>query len=106
MAKDYARKFYASAAWVRTQAAYMESRHYICERCGDVACIVHHKKHITPKIINDPEVTLNWDNLEALCQDCHNKEHFERGGACVNGLEFNEQGELTRRPPRQQDFDV
>lgn len=36
---------------------------------------VHHKKHLTPKNINDPEITLNWDNLELLCLDCHRKEH-------------------------------
>lgn len=23
-------------------------------------------------------VTLCWDNLEALCQDCHNKEHHKQ----------------------------
>ena len=22
--------------------------------------------------------TLGWDNLEALCQDCHNKEHHRQ----------------------------
>lgn len=36
---------------------------------------MHHKKHLTPKNINDPEITLNWDNLELLCLDCHQKEH-------------------------------
>lgn len=78
MAKDYARKFYSSAAWIKTQAAYMASQNYLCERCGDMACIVHHKKHITPQNIDDVNITLNWDNLEALCQDCHNKEHFAK----------------------------
>lgn len=28
--------------------------------------------------INDISVTLCWDNLEALCQDCHNKEHHKQ----------------------------
>ena len=104
MAKDYAKKFYASSAWIRTQAAFMESKNYICERCGDVACIVHHKKHINPRNINDPGITLSWNNLEALCQSCHNKEHLGKGGACKSGLQFNEQGELIEKPPRQQDF--
>lgn len=26
----------------------------------------------------DISVTLCWDNLEALCQDCHNKEHHKQ----------------------------
>lgn len=27
---------------------------------------------------NRGSVTLCWDNLEALCQDCHNKEHHKQ----------------------------
>ena len=30
------------------------------------------------KGINDISVTLCWDNLEALCQVCHNKEHHKQ----------------------------
>lgn len=26
--------------------------------------------------ISDPSVLLSFDNLEALCFDCHNAEHF------------------------------
>lgn len=96
MAKDYARKFYSSAAWIKTQAAYMASQNYLCERCGDMACIVHHKKHITPQNIDDVNITLNWDNLEALCQDCHNKEHFAKSGSCASGLRFDKGGNLIK----------
>lgn len=32
---------------------------------------VHHKIHLTPDNINDPEITLNYDNLMLLCRDCH-----------------------------------
>ena len=35
---------------------------------------MHHKIYLTPQNINDPAVTLAEDNLELLCQDCHNKE--------------------------------
>lgn len=76
MAKDYAKGFYSSRAWKQTQAAYMESRHYVCERCGGMARIVHHICYITPGNIQNPEITLNWDNLEALCMECHNQEHM------------------------------
>ena len=81
MAKDYAKGFYNSRAWKRTQAAYMESRHYVCERCGGMARIVHHIKYITPVNISQPEIALDWDNLEALCIDCHNQEHMGSGGS-------------------------
>lgn len=79
--KDYAKKFYLSAAWKRTRDAYVRYRCGICERCGAAGDIVHHKTYITPANINDPRVTLNFANLELLCQDCHNKEHFRRATA-------------------------
>lgn len=30
------------------------------------------------KAVEEISVTLCWDNLEALCQDCHNKEHHKQ----------------------------
>ena len=75
--KAWAKSFYLSAAWEQTRAAYLMSQDYICERCGEPAKIVHHKRYITRDNINDTNVTLCWDNLEALCQDCHNKEHHK-----------------------------
>jgi len=95
MAKDYALSFYRSPAWKDTQAAYMMSQHHLCERCGGMARIVHHVRYITPENISNPNITLSWDNLEALCQDCHNAEHMGKGGACAEGLQFNEYGELA-----------
>lgn len=76
--KEWAKSFYLSTAWEDTRAAYLISQDYICERCGEPAKIVHHKRYITRENINDTSVTLCWDNLEALCQDCHNKEHHKR----------------------------
>ena len=91
--KDYARGFYNSKRWRDTQAAYMSSQHYICERCGGMARIVHHKAYITPQNINDLNITLSWSNLEALCIDCHNKEHIS-GEVCAEGIRFNANGDL------------
>lgn len=62
----------------KTRAAYLMSQDYICERCGQPAKIVHHKRWLNRENINDISVTLCWDNLEALCQDCHNKEHHKQ----------------------------
>lgn len=94
---DYARSFYKSKAWRETQAAYMTARHYICERCGGVARIVHHKTYIAPCNIGNPHVTLTWDNLEALCIDCHNREHIS-SSACAEGLRFDDDGNLIEAP--------
>lgn len=80
--QEWAKKFYNSAAWDATRAAYLLSVNGLCERClrrGIVtpAKVVHHKKYLTPKNIGTATVTLSWDNLEALCQDCHNAEHHQ-----------------------------
>ena len=37
--------------------------------------IVHHKEYLSAENINDPSVSLSFDNLEGLCDDHHNKEH-------------------------------
>lgn len=76
--KEWAKQFYLSEAWQDTRQAYLSSHHYLCERCGEPAKIAHHKTYITRKNINNPDITLNQDNLEALCQDCHNKEHHKK----------------------------
>lgn len=55
----------------------MISQQNICEKCGEIAKIVHHKTHLTPENIADPFISLAHENLEALCQTCHNREHHE-----------------------------
>ena len=78
--KPYAEKFYKSQAWMRTREIYAASRGGLCERClakgrytpGE---IVHHKIYLTPENINDPSVTLSWENLELVCRECHAEEH-------------------------------
>ena len=61
-------RFYQSRAWRKTRNAYINSVHSICERCGSPADIVHHKIYIDIDNINNPDITLNWDNLEAVCR--------------------------------------
>ena len=74
--KDYDnRAFYISTAWRKISAAYLSSRNYVCERCGQPAKICHHKKWLNGQNVNDPAIALSFDNLEALCIACHNEEH-------------------------------
>lgn len=40
--------------------------------------IVHHKIHVTPENINNPDIVLNFEHLELLCRKCHAKEHEEQ----------------------------
>lgn len=95
MAKDYAVKFYKSKAWKRVRQAYFNSQFGLCERCGEPGEIVHHKTYITPENIHDPEITLNFNNLELLCQDCHNKEHHSKP-LTREGLTFDNKGNLIK----------
>ena len=83
MAKDFARQFYHTQAWKQTQAAYVKQAGGLCERClrnGLITAgvIVHHKIHLTPENIANPEIALNKENLELLCRDCHAAVHMKK----------------------------
>ena len=93
--------FYHSKQWRRLSKAFLLSKNYICERCGMPAEIAHHKQYITPQNINNPAITLNAANLEALCMDCHNAEHFGKGGPTAKGYVFNDNGEITPQTERE-----
>lgn len=83
MAKDFARSFYSSTMWRECRNAYASYRGHLCERCirrgilshGE---IVHHKIELTPENINDPNITLAFNNLELLCRPCHAEVHDQR----------------------------
>ena len=73
--------FYHTSAWLKCRDAYIASVGGMCERCAARGIarpgyIVHHRTHLDPSNINDPTILLSWDNLEYLCLDCHNAEHF------------------------------
>jgi 5-methylcytosine-specific restriction endonuclease McrA len=88
--------FYHSRPWRRLSRAFLLSRNYICERCGRPAEIAHHKKHLTAANVHDPAISLDPQNLEALCMECHNAEHFGTGGAIARGYAFDENGEFIQ----------
>jgi 5-methylcytosine-specific restriction endonuclease McrA len=95
--KPWAEQFYNSEAWRRTRAAFLMSKGGMCERCAaadkvEVATIAHHIVYLTPQNINDPWVSLSFDNLEALCQSCHNEEHH--GKPKENKYFFDEDGNI------------
>lgn len=81
--QPYARAFYKSQAWKKCRESYARSQGYICETCAKKGLctpgeIVHHIIEITPENINDPRVTLNWDNLRLVCRKCHGDEHAHK----------------------------
>ncbi|KZL94357.1 HNH endonuclease [Clostridium magnum] len=96
MAKEFAKKFYKSKTWKSCRDSYFIHRYGLCERCSKPGKIVHHKEKLTPANINNPKVSLNWDKLELLCQDCHNKEHMSNG-VTQYGLMFDSEGNLIKQ---------
>ena len=100
MAKTYAQKFYNSKRWTQFRQMYL-SEHPYCERCAQAGLLVpaehvHHIKYITPENINDPHITLSADNVEALCQPCHNNEHHGESDL-EESLFFDADGNIKKR---------
>ena len=98
--KPWAEQFYNSDAWRSCRDAFLQSKGYLCERCSTpddpvTAKIAHHKTYLTEQNVNDPYIALSWVNLEALCQDCHNKEHKAKPN---NRYRFDSDGKLL--PPK------
>lgn len=96
MAKAWAKDFYQSANWINARDYMLAKYHFICQKCKkQPAAIVHHIIWLTPKNINDPNITLGEKNLLPVCRECHAKIH-EGVSATVDGLMFNENGELVK----------
>ena len=99
MAKAWAKGFYNSKEWQACRESYIKSVNGLCEKCLEnnrinTGYIVHHIEELTTDNINNPEITLGWDNLMYLCQECHNRIHGEDHEVTREGLSFNEFGEL------------
>ena len=88
---EFADAFYRSRTWRRCRARYLQHVGGLCERCLQRGLTVpaeqvHHKIRLTPENLNDPAISLNWDNLEALCMTCHQAEHKQKRWMCdANG---------------------
>lgn len=101
MAQEFAKSFYNSKQWKKCRASFVAYRKTIdgglCQTCKeDIGYIVHHKEWLTPENINDPNITLNHNNLRYDCLVCHNKEK-------ENGEEekyfFGSDGQIHELPP-------
>lgn len=106
MAKEFAKAFYKSKAWESCRRAYIRDRIRIdggmCEVCQiNLGYIVHHKVGLTPDNINNPEISLSWNNLRWECKDCHDKEEGhgvknQKAGLLVT---FDSSGQPVPIPP-------
>lgn len=99
MAKDFAKSFYNSRQWKKCRQYIFNKYHGLCAKCGEPGKIVHHKTYLTPYNIDNPDVTLNEDNLVLLCKDCHEKIHSEAKSVIRDGLRFTSTGDIEPIAP-------
>jgi len=72
--------FYSSVAWQNIRRSYAASKAHLCERCLKRGIIkrgeiVHHITPLTSENINDPAISLSYDNLMLVCRQCHAEIH-------------------------------
>ena len=58
--------------------------------------IVHHKEHLNDSNIYNDNVTLNENNLEGLCKECHESEHHQDVSVRKDYM-FDENGNLVTK---------
>lgn len=106
------RKFYETKAWKTVRRNVWLKQKLLCNRChrpvyvygitdyipkgARLKGIVHHKVYLNSTNIYDTNITLNEDNLEGLCIDCHNKEH-NQSEVTRSDLMFDENGDLIQK---------
>ena len=76
MARKFAGNFYKTSEWKRTRDLYAKSVGGLCEICWQNGLvksgeIVHHKIHLDETNIKNPDIALNFNNLQLVCRDCH-----------------------------------
>lgn len=76
--------FYFTKQWRELCHLLKIQRGHKCERCGknilDLSYLIgHHKVELTMDNVTDPNISLNPEKIEIICQDCHNREHRRFG---------------------------
>ena len=84
--------FYKSDSWRAARELKIMTVNGLCERCGAIGIEVHHIKRLNVDNVKDASVSIDSENLELLCRECHNKEHkrfsketyFDEEGNMIN----------------------
>ena len=98
MAREFSKAFYKSKGWKKVREYVFNRDNGVCMDCLDKGRLtpgkeVHHIVFLTPDNINDPDITLNEDNLITLCKECHHKRH-NNNSCTADDLIFDEMGNL------------
>lgn len=101
MAKTFAKKFYQSAVWKTARRRALIRDGFTCRFCGARATEVDHIRELTPANISDVNISLNINNLQSLCHECHTKKTMEDKGVmqldCDAAFYFDENGQISPR---------
>ena len=114
MANQNRQSFYNSKAWKDIRKYIWLKQSCLCARCYRAVYvdgisewlpknkrligIVHHKEYLNNENIYDDNIALNEENLEGICIDCHNEEHYKGTGSTKNDVMFDDKGNLIERP--------
>lgn len=76
--------FYASEKWQKFRKVIISERGLKCEHCGEILTrpgelTLHHIIELTPENVHDVNISLNPENIQVVCHDCHNKIHNRFG---------------------------
>lgn len=76
---DKHKSFYNSNGWKQTRKQVLIDNGYLCSECKRHGKIRHAKQvHHKVTLEEDYSKGLDYDNLEPLCDECHNKVHERR----------------------------
>lgn len=111
MSYGYRSQFYHSKVWNQVRKNIWLKQNLLCNRCGLPVYvdgisdyipkenrrtgIVHHKIYLDNINVYDDTIALDEDNLEGICIDCHNKEHFKTNGI-RNDYLFDDDGNIKK----------
>lgn len=71
--------FYSSKKWIKIRDAVKLRDKMTCQECGEPITgryIVDHIEPVTMDTVDDFDIAYNLDNLQLLCQACHNYKTF------------------------------
>ena len=93
MSTGVLKKFYSTEPWLSFRAEIILSRmidgRVVCQKCGKQIVVskhiqVHHLIELNEENYKDVNISLNPDNVEVWCHNCHNKNHCFATILCLN----------------------
>ena len=106
------RQFYNSKLWNDVRKNVWLKQCLLCNRCGKPVYvdglsdwlpkekrrtgIVHHKIYLNDSNVDDYNISINEDNLEGICKECHELEHHPNTSV-RDGYSFDENGLLIKK---------